>query len=232
LANAARPTRVFELDIMMTISKEDYLKAIATAEAEDEKVIATTLANWFKVTRPAVTAALKRLSRDGLTRVEKDGRVRLTSAGRTVAERTIFRHHLIERMLTELFGMPWYAVHDEAERLEHVVSPAFEKRLLAKLGQSDICPHGNGWALKSAGERRRSGLCPLDEAGEKQKYLIASVFERDTKLLQFFDQEGIRPGTNVIVQTKHYDGTTTLGIGNRSLRLGSPAARKIWVKKV
>jgi DtxR family Mn-dependent transcriptional regulator len=148
-----------------------------------------------------------------------------------VAERTIFRHHLIERMLTELFGMPWHAVHEEAERLEHVVSPAFEKRLLAKLGQSDLCPHGNGWMLKSAAERRKSGLLPLDEAEEKQKYSIASVFERDSKLLQFFDKEGIRPGTTVAVQTKHYDGTATLALGNRSLRLGSPAARKIWVKK-
>lgn len=217
---------------MITISKEDYLKAIATAEAEDERVIATTLANWFCVTRPAVTAALKRLGKDGLARVGKDGRVRLTSAGRMVAERTIFRHHLIERMLTELFGMPWHAVHEEAERLEHVVSPAFEKRLLAKLGHSDVCPHGNGWALKSAAERRRSGLCPLHEAQEKRKYLISSVFERDAKLLEFLDQEGIRPGTSVTVQTKHYDGTTTLLIGDRSLRLGPLAARKIWVKKV
>lgn len=231
-AQETGPARELDRGIMMTISKEDYLKAIATAEAEEERVIATTLANWLRVTRPAVTAALKRLGRDGLTRVEKNGRVRLTSAGRLVAERTIFRHHLIERMLTELFGMPWHAVHDEAERLEHVVSPAFEKRLLAKLGQSDICPHGNAWALRSAAERRRSGLCPLEEAREKQKYLIASVFERDTKLLQFIDQEGIRPGTTVTVQTKHYDGTTTLLIGDRSLRLGSLAARKIWVKKV
>lgn len=216
---------------VMTISKEDYLKAIATAEAEDEKVISATLASWLSVTRPAVTAALKRLTRDGLARVDKAGRVRLTSAGRVVAQRTIFRHHLIERMLTELFEMPWHAVHDEAERLEHVVSPAFEKKLLEKLGQSDSCPHGNGWALKTASERRRNGLCPLHEAKEKHTYVIASVFERDKKLLQFVDGEGIRPGTVVAVQTKHYDGTTTLTIGNRSLRIGAPAAMKIWVKK-
>jgi DtxR family transcriptional regulator, Mn-dependent transcriptional regulator len=216
---------------MMTISKEDYLKAIATAEAEDEKVISTTLAKWFSVTRPAVTAALKRLSKDGLARVEKDGRVRLTSAGRVVAERTIFRHHLIERMLMELFGMPWHAVHEEAERLEHVVSPAFEKRLVAKLGRSDSCPHGNGWALRSAAERRRGGLCPLHEAQEKQAYRIASVFERDIKLLQFLDAEGIRPGVALSVESKHYDGTATLVIGNRSLRLGSLATQRVWVKK-
>jgi len=214
----------------MTISKEDYLKAIATAEAEGEKVISATLATWLSVTRPAVTAALKRLTRDSLARVEKDGRVRLTAAGRAAAERTIFRHHLIERMLIELFGMPWYAVHDEAERLEHVVSPAFEKRLLAKLGQSDLCPHGNAWSLKSAAERRK-GLCRLNEALEKQRYRVTSVAEHDRRLLQFLDQEGIRPGATVTVETKHYDGTTTLAIGQQYLRLGDPAARRIWVKQ-
>lgn len=214
----------------MTISKEDYLKAIATAEAEGERVISATLASWLSVTRPAVTAALKRLTRDGLARVEKDGQIRLTPAGQAAAERTIFRHHLIERMLIEVFGMPWYAVHDEAERLEHVVSPAFEKRLLAKLGQSDTCPHGNAWSLKSSAKRRK-GLCRLNEALEKQRYCVTSVAERDRNLLQFLDQEGIRPGATVTVESKHYDGTTTLAIGQQFLRLGDPAARKIWVKQ-
>ena len=91
---------------MITVSKEDYLKAIAEAEAEGETVIAATLAHWLSVTRPAVTFALKRLKKDGLVAVHKDGHVRLTPAGRQIAERTILRHHLIERMLTEVFGMP------------------------------------------------------------------------------------------------------------------------------
>ena len=101
----------------ITISKEDYLKAIAEAEAEGQAVIPATLAHWLSVTRPAVTFALKRLSEDGLVTVKDDGHIRLTPQGREIAERTIIRHHLIERMLTEIFGMAWYEVHDEAERL-------------------------------------------------------------------------------------------------------------------
>lgn len=111
----------------ITVSKEDYLKAIAEAEAEGETVIAATLAHWLSVSRPAVTFALKRLTKDALVTVKSNGRVQLTSMGRQVAEKTILRHHLIERMLSEVFGMPWYEVHDEAERLEHAVSPAFER---------------------------------------------------------------------------------------------------------
>ena len=90
---------------MITISKEDYLKAIAEAEAEGKTVIPATLAHWLSVTRPAVTFALKRLTKDGLVSIKSDGHIRLTPQGREIAERTILRHHLIERMLSEIFGM-------------------------------------------------------------------------------------------------------------------------------
>ena len=216
----------------ITVSKEDYLKAIAEAEAEGETVISATLAHWLSVTRPAVTTALKRLSKDGLVRVSKDGRVQLTSDGRGIAERTILRHHLIERMLTEIFAMPWYAVHDEAERLEHAVSPAFEKKLAEKLGHKDLCPHGNGLTLRSESERRKNGFCLLSEAQEGKKFRVRSVYERDRKLLEFFDQEGIRPGTPITIESQNYDGTVTLSIADKAVRLGLPAANKIWVSKL
>lgn len=217
---------------MITVSKEDYLKAIAEAEAEGETVISATLAHWLSVTRPAVTTALKRLSRDGLVRVSQDGRVRLTGDGSSIAEKTIFRHHLIERMLTEIFGMPWYEVHEEAERLEHAVSPAFEQKLVQKLGQKDVCPHGNGLSMRSDTERRKHGLCLLSEAQEGKKYQIKSVYERDRKLLLFFDREGLLPGTSVSIHSRNYDGTLTLTVGKNEIRLGMPAATKIWVAKI
>jgi DtxR family Mn-dependent transcriptional regulator len=184
---------------MITVSKEDYLKAIAEAEAEGKDVIPATLAHWLSVTRPAVTFALKRLTKDGLVVIKSDGHVRLTAPGREIAERTIVRHHLIERMLSEIFGMAWFEVHDEAERLEHAVSPAFERRLFEKLGRKDTCPHGNGLALRTPAERRKLGMRLLSEAQPGSKYIIASVYERDRKLLEFFDNEGIRPGIRIAV---------------------------------
>ena len=80
---------------MITVSKEDYLKAILEAESEGQAVISATLAHWLSVSAPAVTMALRRLKRDGLVRVRCDGRVQLTGAGRKVARRTMIRHHLI-----------------------------------------------------------------------------------------------------------------------------------------
>jgi DtxR family Mn-dependent transcriptional regulator len=214
----------------ITVSKEDYLKAIAEAEGEDDSVISATLAQWLGVTRPAVTAALKRLKKDGMVTVAGGGRVRLTSQGRQIAEQIILRHHLIERMLSEIFGMPWYEVHEEAERLEHAVSPAFEKKLAEKLGNNDICPHGNSLALRSPAERRKRGWRLLSEAEEGGQYRVASVYERDRRLLDFFEGEGIRPGTHLTVKTRNYDGTLSLlAEGRNKVRLGAPAAGKIWI---
>src|SRR5260370_39236815 len=128
---------------MITVSKEDYLKAIFEAEGEGETVISATLAHWLNVSPPAVTMALRRLKKDGLVRVHADGRVRLSAAGRKIARKLTLRHHLIERMLAEIFGMEWYKVHDEAERLEHAVSTDFAAKLLAKLGRRSAHPPRN-----------------------------------------------------------------------------------------
>ena len=96
---------------MITVSKEDYLKAILEAESEGETVISATLAHWLSVSPPAVSMALRRLKKDRLVRVHKDGQVRLTAAGRRIAHKLTLRHHLIERMLFEIFGMEWFKVH-------------------------------------------------------------------------------------------------------------------------
>ena len=122
-------------------------------------MIPAMLAHWLEVSAPAVTMALKRLKRDGYVEVGDDGIVRLTATGRETAYRTALRHHLIERMLSEVFGMEWYEIHEEAERLEHAVSPAFEAKLKEKLGEGGACPHGNcGAARESSGaEAARRG---------------------------------------------------------------------------
>src|SRR6185437_4073611 len=130
---AIGPISEIKMKNAITISKEDYLKAVLEAESEGQTVISSTLAHWLSVSPPAVTMALKRLKRDGYVEVKTDGIVRLTPKGKETAYRTARRHHLIERMLSEMFGMDWYRVHDEAERLEHAVSPAFEAKLIEKL---------------------------------------------------------------------------------------------------
>ena len=214
---------------MITVSKEDYLKAVLEAESEGETVISATLAHWLKVSPPAVTMALRRLKKDGFVRVQPDGQVRLTAAGRKIARRLILRHHLIERMLSEVFGMEWFKVHDEAERLEHAVSPDFEAKLLARLGSGGACPHGNLTELESPASRRRRGLCLLTEGAPGTAYRVSGIYERDRKLLEFLDARGIRPGARVTVAGKNYDDTVTLKTDAGPVALGGGAAARVWI---
>jgi DtxR family Mn-dependent transcriptional regulator len=216
----------------ITVSKEDYLKAILEAESEGQHVIPATLAHWLSVSAPAVTMALKRLKRDGFVNVKADGIVRLTGKGKETAYRTALRHHLIERMLSEVFGMEWYEIHAEAERLEHAVSPAFEARLIEKLGEKGACPHGNTVLPESPAQRRKRGLIQLSEAAENAEYTVTSLYERDPKLLIFLHQSGISPGARVRLITKNYDQTVAIETPMGAITLGRPAAERVWVKRI
>jgi DtxR family transcriptional regulator, Mn-dependent transcriptional regulator len=214
---------------VITVSKEDYLKAIFEAEGEGETVISATLAHWLKVSPPAVTMALRRLKKDGLVRVHADGRVRLSAAGRKIARKLTLRHHLIERMLAEIFGMEWYKVHDEAERLEHAVSPDFEAKLLAKLGSGGPCPYGNLTDRESPGSRRRRGLVLLADAEPERSYIVSGVYERDRRLLEFLEGRGIRPGAKCRLLARNYDQTLTLSTMAGTVSLGRAAADRVWI---
>ena len=214
----------------IAVSKENYLKAVLEAEAEGREVFPAVLAHWLEVSAPAVTMALKRLKRDGYVEVGADGIVRLTALGRETAYRTALRHHLIERMLSELFGMEWHEIHEEAERLEHAVSPAFEAKLKEKLGEGGACPHGNAVLPERPAERKRRGEMQLSEAAEGRRYTVTSLQERDPKLLLFLHKAGIGPGQSVRVLSQNYDQTVQIELNTGKSILGRPAAEAVWLR--
>jgi DtxR family Mn-dependent transcriptional regulator len=211
------------------VSKENYLKAILEAEAEGREVIPALLAHWLEVSPPAVTMALKRLKRGGFVEVG-GGIVRLTASGRETAYRTALRHHLIERMLSEVFGMEWHEIHEEAEKLEHAVSPAFEAKLKEKLGEGGACPHGNQVLPESPAQRKKRGETPLSEAVEGRRYIVVSLHERDHKLLLFLHHNGIGPGQNLRVLRQNYDQTVAIELPAGTVILGHPAAEAVWLR--
>ena len=213
------------------VSKENYLKAILEAEAEGKQVIPALLAHWLEVSAPAVTMAIKRLKRDGFVNVDSRGIVRLTEDGREIAYRTAVRHHLVERMLTEVFGMEWHQIHDEAERLEHAVSPAFEAKLKEKLGEG-ACPHGNAVLPENPDQRKKRGEVPLSEATEGREYTVISLHERDSKLLLFLHHAGIGPGQRLRVTRQNYDQTVAIQMAGDTSILGRPAAEAVWLLPV
>ena len=214
----------------LSISREDYLKAIIEAESEGHAVVPVLLSHWLGVSPPAVTKAVRRLREDGFVEDAPEGRLRLTRAGRQVAHRTAFRHHLVERMLAEIFGMDWHHIHAEAERLEHVISPEFEAKLIEKLGEEGECPHGNPVLPESPEQIRRRGLIALTEAEAGVEYAVASLYERDDRLLTFLHRLGIGPHTRLSLLENNYDDTLRLQVGGKEVTLGSSAAGRVYVR--
>ena len=219
-----------------TTSKEDYLKAILEAAAEGQTVIPALIAHRLGVSPPAVTMALKRLRRDGLVEPDSDGTVRLSASGHATAYGTAMRHHLIERMLSEIFHMPWHQIHEEAERLEHAVSPAFEACLRQKLGEAGTCPHGNGVLPTPSAVRVERGELRLSEAASQRAYhavnlVVVSLEERDPELLAYLHEAGVGLGVRLSVMVRNYDQTVAIQMDACTATLGQAAAGAVWVRR-
>jgi DtxR family Mn-dependent transcriptional regulator len=198
-----------------SVSQEDYLKAIWEMLAEDHMPISARLAEELNVTPPAVTAALKRMTRDGHVRVERSGRIDLTRKGRQVAEHLALRHQLAEMLLTDVIGLSWAKAHDEAERLEHAISPEVEGLLLKRFAGKKSCPHGVPMRGGLA-QLRRNGAVLLADLRTGEKGEILCVYEKDAKF----------------VKNREYDETMTLRSGGRTMHLGKPATSRIWVRRL
>lgn len=213
-----------------TVSQEDYLKAIRKMEQEEQVPISARLSEELAVTPPAVTAALKRMSRNGYVRQGPRGRIHLTAKGREIADHLVLRHRLAEKLLTEVLGMSWTRVHDEAERLEHAISPEVEQLLLDYFGRESTCPHGTPLFGGLARLRRTQDARPLSEARPGQRVEILRVYEKDARFLDYLDRRRLRLGTRMVVEHKDYDESVQALVAGRTVHLGKGVAEKIWVK--
>src|ERR1700675_1499502 len=193
-----------------SVSREDYLKAIWEMVQEEHEPISARLAEELGVTPPAVTAALKRMTRDGLLRVGRDGRIALTRKGSSLADRLAMRHQLAEKLLTEVIGLDWTRAHDEAERLEHGISPEVEKLLLARFGAEGFCPHGVPLQGGLAKLRRKHGAVPLSEVAAGRAVEILCIYEKDPKFLEFLSGLSIHPGVRARIRRREYDKKITI----------------------
>ena len=214
-----------------SVSQEDYLKAVWEMLQEDQTPISARLAEELNVTPPAVTAALKRMTRDGHVRVDRQGRIDLTRKGRLFAERLALRHQLAEMLLTEVIGLPWSKAHDEAERMEHAISPEVEALLVKRFADKTSCPHGVPLRGGIATLRRQGAILLSDlRAGDKAE--IICVYEKDGQFLQFLEDLQLRPGAYVEIKKREYDETMTIRAAARTMHLGKPATSRIWVRRV
>src|SRR5579883_3165061 len=182
---------------------EEYLEAIYNMEMEGETVIGARLAEKFRVKAPTVTEMLQRLEKAGYITLDAQRHVTLTEDGVELAESVLRRHRLTERFLTDMLGMQWHEVHEEACRLEHFISGAVEERVLASLNFPTTCPHGNPIPgqvpnartyLQDQRALRLSTVAP----GEVVKILcISEVVEDEEALIHYLHDKGLTPGTEL-----------------------------------
>src|ERR1700747_3426546 len=203
-----------------SVSQEDYLKAIWELVEEGQPPISARLAKELDVTPPAVTAALKRMRRDDLVSVSRDGHIDLTRKGRAVAERMALRHQLAEMLLTDVIGLSWAKAHDEAERMEHAISPEVEGLLLKRFADKKSCPHGVPMRGGVA-TLRRQGAVLLSDLRANEQGEILCVYEKDAQFLEFLENLELRPETRVEVKKREYDETMTVRAGGGEPPLGA-----------
>lgn len=211
-----------------TSGAEEYLQAIWTIADEGGPVIGARLAEFLRISPASVSEMVHRLERDGLVGLTDRKEIRLTERGDALARRVVRRHRLIERMLTDLLGYEWWKTHDEAERLEHAISPEMEEKLAERLGDPETCPHGN----PMPGATRRRWSQPLEQAPLGDPVIIERIpdqFEHEPGFLEYLDQQGMRPGTTLRLLER---GPTRIVVDvagtTRTIRADSGA--KVWVR--
>jgi len=216
-------------------SREDYLKVIWEIVQEEQVPISARLAEDLGVTPPAVTAALKRMARDGYLRIRRGGRIELTAKGKSAAQHLVLRHRLAEKLLTDVIGLKWSRAHEEAERLEHGISPEVADLLMKRFGRESRCPHGVPLFGGMSRLRRQHGAVRLSDAEVGNSYEVLRVYEKDPKFLEFLDNLHLRPEARLHVHQREYDETMSITVDDHRkgrIHLGKPATQRIWVSPV
>lgn len=213
-----------------TATREEYLQAIWTlADEATGPVIGARVAHFLGLSAASVSEMVHRLEREGLVTLNERREIGLTRTGEEVGRSIVRRHRLIERMLTDIFGYEWWKTHDEAERLEHAISPEMERRLVEKLGDPQTCPHGN----PMPGTERRRWSQPLEQAPVGAPLVLERIpdqFEHEPGFLEYLDQQGLKPGVALrLVQPPSGTSCVVEIDGARRVIRGDCGA-KVWVR--
>jgi DtxR family Mn-dependent transcriptional regulator len=209
-----------------TETKEEYLQAIYTLSDEGGHAIGARLAEFLGVSAPAVSEMVHRLERDGLVRLDERKEVRFTESGYAAASSIVRRHRLAERMLVDLLGYDWWKTHEEAERIEHAMSPEMEERLTRVLGDPQTCPHGNPMpGTTPRPTRPLERLAPGERAAVER---IPDQFEHEPGFLEYLDSEGVKPGVTLEMVERTPD-TLRVRVDGSVRTLRPDCGQKVWM---
>lgn len=179
-----------------TVAEEEYLQTIFWLMEAGLPITGANIAKAMQLSPPTVHEMIKRLERDGYVTRSADKILHLTEDGRAEAEQITRRHRMIERFLTDVLGIPWDEVHEEAERLEHAMSPVLEERMRAAIGEANTCPHGH----PIDGVREEGA--PLADVDLGAKVVVLRFENEAESLLHYLMDIGVHPGLEGTVTAK------------------------------
>lgn len=207
-----------------TVAEEEYLQTIFWLQEAGLPMTGANVARAMQLSAPTVSEMIGRLERDGYVVRAGDKTLSFTDEGMEHATGIVRRHRLIERFLTDVLGIPWDEVHEEAERLEHAMSPVLEERMRVAIGDATTCPHGHPINVGS----RIEGV-PLADAEPGADVTILRFENEAEDLLHYLKDAGIEPGAKGTVATAANDQVIVDFEGGRTSELTRSVAETVSV---
>jgi len=221
-----------DLREVRTEAVEDLLKAVYTLQQETDPVPTTVLAKALDISAPSVTDMVKRLADPKNHAPLLDHRpyygVRLTPLGEKIALEVIRHHRLLELYLSQALGYSWDEVHEEADRLEHVISEQFEDRIAAVLGYPEIDPHGDPIPPRDATGVPVINAIPLTEVPTGEPVTVVRIIDQTEPVLRYLSELGLKPGVSISVLEKSpLNDTVTTAINGVAHTLSATVAHAV-----
>ncbi len=214
-----------------TRSQEDYLKALYHLHGDSRPVPTRDLAQRLGISSPSVSEMVTRLTAQGLVVHDRYRGQQLTREGRKVALELVRHHRLLEMFLVQVLGYSWDEVHEEAERLEHVISERMEQRIFDLLGRPELDPHGHAIPTL-AGKVRPVSERPLSECRAGERVIVQGVSDDDPGRLRELERRGLLPGTHVeVVAPSEYEGPIDVRMKGRRVSVPLGLARALFVER-
>ncbi len=214
-----------------TRSQEDYLKALYKLHGDSRPVPTRELAQRLGISSPSVSEMVTRLTAQGLVEHDRYRGQQLTREGRKVALELVRHHRLLEMFLVQVLGYSWDEVHEEAERLEHVISERMEQRIFELLGRPELDPHGHAIPTR-AGKVRPVSERPLSECRAGERVIVQGVSDDDPARLRELERRGLLPGTHVdVVAESAYEGPIEVRMKGRRVSVPLGLARALFVER-
>jgi DtxR family transcriptional regulator, Mn-dependent transcriptional regulator len=206
-----------------TVAEEEYLQTICWLQEAGLPMTGANVARAMLLSPPTVHEMIGRLERDGYITRAPNKVISFTAEGKEHAEGIVRRHRLIERFLTDVLGIPWDEVHEEAERLEHAMSPVLEERMLAAIGDAKTCPHGHPIR---AGTRIQG--VPLADVEPGASITVLRFENEAEELRHYLKTTGLEPGLEGTVDSKG-DGEVVVSAGERTIAVDGTIAETVSV---